>query len=30
MEQLRTAIRILSTEDKLPAEYLPHMLHGDR
>ena len=30
MEQLRTAIRILSTEGKLPAEYLPHPLHGDR
>ncbi|MBR3413483.1 MAG: type II toxin-antitoxin system YafQ family toxin [Bacteroidales bacterium] len=30
MEQLRTAILTLSTEGKLPAEYLPHMLHGDR
>ena len=30
MEQLRTAIRILSTEGKLPAEYLPHKLNGDR
>lgn len=30
MEQLRTAIRILSTEGKLPAEYLPHQLHGNR
>lgn len=29
MEQLRTAILTLSTEGKLPAEYLPHMLHGD-
>ena len=30
MEQLRTAIRILSTKGKLPAEYLPHVLYGDR
>ena len=30
MEQLRAAIRILSTEGKLPAEYLPHQLHGNR
>lgn len=30
MELLRTAIRILSTEGKLPAEYLPHVLHGNR
>ena len=30
MEQLRTAIRILSLEGKLPAEYKAHKLHGDR
>ena len=30
MEQLREAIRILSTEGKLPEKYLPHVLHGDR
>ena len=30
MEKLQTAIRILSTEGKLPAEYQPHVLHGDR
>ena len=30
MELLKTAIRILSTDGKLPAEYLPHVLHGDR
>ena len=30
MELLRTAIRILSTEGKLPENYLPHQLHGDR
>lgn len=28
MEQLRTAIRILSTDGKLPAEYLPHGWEG--
>ncbi len=30
MELLREAIRILSTEGKLPEKYLPHVLHGDR
>lgn len=30
MDLLRTAIEILSTEGKLPAEYLPHQLHGNR
>ena len=30
MEQLRTAIRILSTEGKLPEMYQPHLLHGNR
>jgi mRNA interferase YafQ len=30
MELLREAIRILSTEGKLPEKYLPHQLHGDR
>lgn len=30
MELLREAIRILSTEGKLPEKYLPHRLHGDR
>ncbi len=30
MELLRGAIRILSTEGKLPEKYLPHQLHGDR
>lgn len=30
MEHLRTVIRILSTEGKLPAEYMSHVLHGDR
>ena len=30
MEQLREVIRILSTEGKLPEEYQPHQLHGDR
>lgn len=30
MELLRDAIRILSTEGKLPEKYLPHQLHGDR
>ena len=30
MEHLRTVIRILSTKGKLPAEYMPHVLHGDR
>ena len=30
MELLREAIRILSTEGKLPEHYLPHQLHGDR
>ncbi len=30
MELLREAIRILSTEGKLPEKYLPHQLHGNR
>lgn len=30
MELLRTAIRILSTEGRLPDRYLPHILHGNR
>lgn len=30
MELLRTAIRILSTEGRLPDSYLPHILHGNR
>ena len=30
MQLLREAIRILATEGKLPEEYLPHQLHGDR
>ena len=30
MELLRTAIRILSTEGKLPEMYQPHLLHGNR
>ena len=30
MELLREAIRILSTEGKLPEKYLSHQLHGDR
>ena len=30
MELLREAIRILSTEGKLPERYLPHQLHDDR
>ncbi len=30
MELLREAIRILTTEGKLPSKYLPHPLHGDR
>ena len=30
MELIREAIRILSVDGKLPKEYLPHQLHGDR
>lgn len=30
MELIREAIRILSVDGKLPEEYLPHQLHGDR
>lgn len=30
MELLRTAIRILSTDGRLPDRYLPHILHGNR
>ena len=30
MELLRDAIRILSTEGKLPEKYQPHQLYGDR
>ncbi len=30
MELLREAIRILSSDGKLPEKYLPHVLHGDR
>ena len=30
MELIREAIRILSVDGKLPKDYLPHQLHGDR
>ena len=30
MELIQEAIRILSVEGKLPEQYLPHQLHGDR
>ena len=30
MELIREAIRILSVDGKLPKEYLPHQLHGNR
>ena len=30
MKLLREAIRILSSDGKLPEKYLPHVLHGDR
>ena len=30
MELIREAIRILSVDGKLPKEFLPHQLHGNR